>query len=51
MPRSDGAGVTDNRRVEPETTPRTTHEDVMRRARELRERQRETASVGEDRRD
>jgi hypothetical protein len=34
----------------PDATPRTSHEDVMRRARELRERQRERVSSGEQRR-
>ena len=42
-------GATDGRVVEHEATPLSSHEDVMRRARELRERQRETASVGEER--
>ena len=49
--RSDRTAVTDVRGGASETTPRATHEDVMRRARELRERQRETASPEEARRD
>ena len=40
--RTDRRG--DRRRGEPEPTPRASHEDVMRRARELRERQRDTTS-------
>jgi Tfp pilus assembly protein FimV len=48
---SNGASGTDAPGGEPETTPRATHEDVMRRARELRERQRESAPVGEEHRD
>jgi hypothetical protein len=46
----EAGDATDDRAVEHEATPRASHEDVMRRARELRERQRETASVGEERR-
>jgi hypothetical protein len=41
--------ATDERVVAHEATPRASHEDVMRRARDLRERQRETTSVGEER--
>jgi hypothetical protein len=47
---SEAVGATDGRAVEHGATPRASHEDVMRRARELRERQRETASAGEERR-
>ena len=47
---SEPGRATDERALEHEATPRASHEDVMRRARELRERQRETASVGEERR-
>ena len=39
----------DDRAVEHEPTPRASHEDAMRRARELRERQRETADDEADR--
>ena len=38
------------RPAEHDATPRASHEDVMRRARELRERQRETSAVLEERR-
>jgi hypothetical protein len=40
----------DARPVEHEPTPRASHEDVMRRARELRDRQRSTTTSGEERR-
>jgi hypothetical protein len=40
--------ATDERALQHDATPRASHEDVMRRARELRARQRETTSAGED---
>jgi hypothetical protein len=41
----------DARPLEHDATPRASHEDVMRRARELRERQRATAAIfGEEHR-
>jgi hypothetical protein len=44
---SEAGRATDQ--VEHDATPRASHDDVMRRARELRERQRDTATVGEER--
>jgi hypothetical protein len=41
---SNRSAEPDRRRGELEPTPRSSHEDVMRRARELRERQRDTAA-------
>jgi hypothetical protein len=45
----EASGAEDGRGGAHEATPRASHEDVMRRARELRERQRETKSAGEER--
>jgi hypothetical protein len=54
QPASPASGIAptdapDGHAVAHEATPRASHEDVMRRARELRERQHETASTGEER--
>jgi len=47
---SEPGRATDQRALAHEATPRASHEDVMRRARELRARQRDTASSREERR-